>query len=198
MFKALGNQLRKPSGLYGSLVSKMMDMRNREFYGKIIKELEIESNNRIFEIGYGPGLGISLIANSKIDCSISGIDYSDLMFRKATKRNKRFINSGIVNLRYGDLLTDNIDNGKYDKIFCVNVIYFWNDLNIVFEKIYALLNNGGMFCIFMTHKREFEKPEFTKDFCKYSIEEVESVLKIVGFTSIEHKLDKGYYIKSKK
>jgi ubiquinone/menaquinone biosynthesis C-methylase UbiE len=176
----------------------MMDIRNREFYEKTIIELDVKSGDKIYEIGYGPGLGVSLIANSTIDCSISGIDFSELMYNKARKRNRKFINKGIVNLKHGDLLTVDIDTEKYDKIFCVNVIYFWNDLNKVFDKIYSMLNNGGMYCIFMTQEKEFEKLKFTKDFCKYSIEQVESELKKVGFKGVEYKLDKGYYIKSRK
>jgi ubiquinone/menaquinone biosynthesis C-methylase UbiE len=198
MIKSLGEQLRKPSGLFGRLVSKMMDIRNKEFYEKIISKLDIKNGDKIFEIGYGPGLGISLIANNTTNCPISGIDFSDLMYRKATKRNKKFIDNGIVNLRYGDLLTIDINQGTYDKIFCVNVIYFWSDLNIVFEKIYSLLNTGGVYCIFMTHEKEIGKLKFTKNFCKYSIVKVETELKKVGFKSIEYELDKGYFIKSVK
>jgi ubiquinone/menaquinone biosynthesis C-methylase UbiE len=196
MFKVLGKQLRKPSGLFGRFVSKMMDIRNREFYKKTIIELDIKSGDKVYEIGFGPGLGVSLIANSTIDCSISGIDFSELMYNKARIRNRKFIDEGIVNLRHGDLLTVDIDTEKYDKIFCVNVIYFWNDLNKVFDKIYSMLNNGGMYCIFMTQEKEIEKLKFAKDFCKYSIEQVESELKKVGFKRVEYKLDNGYYIKS--
>jgi len=196
MFKELGEQLRKPSGFFGRIVSKMMDIRNREFYEKVIIELDIKSGDKIYEIGYGPGLGIRLISNLRKDCSISGIDYSELMFSKATKRNKQFINAGIVNLKYGDLLTADIDNERYDKIYCLNVIYFWSDLSKVFDKIYSMLNDGGMYCIFMTHEKEIGTQKFTKEFCKYSIEQVESELKKAGFKSVEHKLEKGYYIKS--
>lgn len=196
MFKELGEQLRKPSGLFGRIVSKMMDIRNREFYEKVIIELDIKSGDKIYEIGYGPGLGIRLIANLRIDCSLSGIDYSELMYSKATKRNKKFINDGIVNLKYGELLTADIGTERYDKIFCLNVIYFWSDLSKVFDKIYSMLNDGGMYCIFMTHEKEIETQKFTKDFCKYSIEQVESELKKAGFKSVEYKLEKGYYIKS--
>jgi ubiquinone/menaquinone biosynthesis C-methylase UbiE len=198
MLKALGQQLRKPSGLFGRLVAKMMDIRNREFYKKIILDLAIKSGDSIFEIGYGPGLGISLLANNTKDCSIGGIDYSGLMLKQATKRNRKFIDHGVVNLSYGDLLTTDLGSEKYDKIFCVNVIYFWKDLKTVFEKIYSMLNNGGIYCIFMTHKKEFEKVKFTQDFCKYAIEEVESALHKAGFSDIAYKLDKGYYIKAKK
>jgi cyclopropane fatty-acyl-phospholipid synthase-like methyltransferase len=196
MLRALGKQLRLPSGLFGRLVSIMMDMRNREFYEKIIKDLDLKSGDRIYEIGYGPGLGIHLIVNSITDCSIDGIDFSELMYRQATKRNKKFIDAENVNLKYGDLLTSAVDNEQYDKIFCVNVIYFWSDLTKVFEKIYSMLSEGGRFCIFMTPAKDFEKLRFAEDFFKYSIEMVESELKKAGFKSVEYKLEKGYYTKA--
>jgi cyclopropane fatty-acyl-phospholipid synthase-like methyltransferase len=196
MFSALGKQLRQPSGLFGRLVSIMMDRRNRAFYEAIIKDLDLKSGDRIYEIGYGPGLGINLIANSITGCSIEGIDLSELMYNQAAKRNMKFVDAGIVNLRLGDLLNSAVDNEQYDKIFCVNVIYFWSDLAIVFDKIYEMLSDGGRFCIFMTPENELEKLKFAEDFFKYSIGSVESELKKAGFKSVEYKLDKGYYIKA--
>jgi ubiquinone/menaquinone biosynthesis C-methylase UbiE len=198
MYKILGEQSRKPSGFFGKLVSKMMEKRNIEYYDKVIIELNIKSGERIYEIGYGPGFGISLIAKNTTDCFISGIDFSELMYNTATIKNKKFIDDGTVILKYGDLLTSDTGNEKYDKIFCINVIYFWSDLKVAFNKIYAMLNNGGIYCIFMTHEKELEKLKFTKDFCKYSIEKVESELKNAGFESVEYKMDNGYYIKAKK
>jgi ubiquinone/menaquinone biosynthesis C-methylase UbiE len=198
MFKTLGEQFRKPSGFVGKLVSKIMEMRNNEFYVKTIKELDIKNGEKIFEIGYGPGFGINLIANNMPNCMISGIDYSDLMYRKAIKRNKKFIESRVVSLKYGDLLTVELDHEKYDKVFCINVIYFWSDLSRVFQKIHSMMNKDGIYCIFMTPEKEFKKLKFTKNFCKYSIEKVESELKKAGFKNVEYKLDKGYYIKAKK
>jgi len=198
MLKALGEQLRRPSGLFGRLVSVMMDMRNREFYENMLTELQIKRGDRIYEIGYGPGLGINLIANSNTECTISGIDFSELMYVKAVSRNKQFVDSGVVNLKYGDFLTAKFDHEQYDKIFCINVIYFWSDLVTVFEKIYSMLSDGGLFCIFMTPQKEMDKLKFADDFYKYSIESVESELKKAGFKSIEFKLDKGYYIKASK
>ncbi|MGD0754463.1 MAG: class I SAM-dependent methyltransferase [Bacteroidales bacterium] len=103
-----------------------------------------------------------------------------------------------VNLRYGDFLTVESENEKYDKIFCLNVIYFWNDLNKAFKKINSLLTTKGEYWIYMEHERELEKYKFAKDFCKYSIENVETDLKNAGFVSIDYIMDKGYYIKAKK
>jgi ubiquinone/menaquinone biosynthesis C-methylase UbiE len=199
MFESLGRQLRKPSGFYGRLVSRMMNKRNKLFYERIIKELDIKRGEKVFEIGYGPGLGISLIANTIEGCSISGIDFSELMHQEAIKRNKSFVVSGIVDLQFGDFLNHQFDIEKYDKIFCLNVIYFWSDLHLAFSKTYSLMNSGGMFCIFMTHKDELEATGFTnlaKDFNKYSIETVEAELMIAGFQSVEYIMDNGYFIKA--
>jgi len=198
MFRELGEQLRKPSGPLGKLVAKIMDRRNKEFYENIIIDLELKSGDKIYEIGFGPGLGIGLIAGKRLDCTIHGIDFSELMVRRATKRNQKFIDDGTVNLRHDDFLTATIDLGKYDKVYCVNVIYFWSDLNRVFSKIYSMLNKKGMYCIFMIPDKKLINRKFAEEFFKYPIGQVEIALQKAGFKSIEYKLDKGYYIKARK
>ncbi|MCX6230653.1 MAG: class I SAM-dependent methyltransferase [Bacteroidetes bacterium] len=196
MLKILGTQLRKPSGFYGNLVSKMMEFRNKAVYEAIINELNIQTDENIYEIGYGPGFGVHLIAE-KYSCNISGIDFSALMYNKAFKKNNSFIMEGKVNLSYGDLLKAETANEKYNKIFCVNVIYFWIDLNQVFTKIHSMLENDGVFLIYMEHKDSLASLKFTEDFCKYSIENVESELIKTGFTRVEHKnIAKGYIVKA--
>jgi ubiquinone/menaquinone biosynthesis C-methylase UbiE len=136
---ALAKQLRKPSGFFGILVAKMMEFRNRGFYKVVIDKLSLRQGEHILEIGYGPGLGIYQIAGSFPECRISGIDFSELMYHKASKRNKKFIDKGTVHLQHGDVLTLEPGNVKFDKIFCVNVIYFWNDLDLAFGRIFNML-----------------------------------------------------------
>jgi SAM-dependent methyltransferase len=195
---ALAKQLRRPSGFFGNLVAKMMEFRNRGFYKVIIGKLSPLQGEHILEIGYGPGLGIYKIASSFPDCRISGIDYSQLMYLKASNRNKKFIDKGTVHLQHGDVLTLEPGNVKFDKIFCVNVIYFWNDLNLAFTRIYNLLGKKGEFLIYMDHMDSIEKVKFLADFCKYPIEEVEEKLKKAGFSDIEYTFDRGYFVSAKK
>jgi len=198
MFESLGKQLRKPSGFYGRIVSQMMNRRNKISYKRMIEDLEIKSGEKVFEIGYGPGLGINMIAKAIPDCTICGIDFSELMYQQALKRNKKFVESGIVQLQFGDFLTQDLSIGKYDKVFCLNVIYFWADLHLAFSKVYSILNNGGVFSIFMTQKSELDTLSFTSTFNKYSVENVESELKNAGFQAVKYRLDEGYYIQAMK
>jgi ubiquinone/menaquinone biosynthesis C-methylase UbiE len=198
MPSALAKQLRKPSGFFGKIVAKMMEFRNRNSYKEIIRKLSPGPGDHILEIGYGPGLGIYQIASSYPDCRINGIDYSELMFAKASLRNKKFIENGIVNLKHGDFLTLDPGKDQFDKIFCVNVIYFWNDLNVAFTKILNMLAEKGAFLIYMEHMDNLEKTKLLGDFCKYPIEKVEAELKLAGFTEIEYNLAGGYFITAKK
>ncbi len=195
---AFSKQLRKPSGFLGNLVAKMMEFRNRGSYQEIIRKLSPQKGEHILEIGYGPGLGIYQIAASFPDCKISGIDFSELMYQKASKRNKKFIDKGTVHLQHGDVLTLDTGNVRFDKIFCVNVIYFWNDLDHAFNRIYNMLAEKGEFLIYMDHMDTLEKAKFLDDFCKYPVEVVEIKLKNSGFTGIEYNFKGGYFVSAKK
>ena len=74
MLKFVGNQLRKPTGFFGKIISKLMQKGNGSIYDRIISELEINQNDNILEIGYGHGLGVERIL-TKYDCFVTGIDF---------------------------------------------------------------------------------------------------------------------------
>ena len=105
---------------------------------------------------------------------------------------------GMVNLKHGEVLTMEPGTDKFDKIFCVNVIYFWKDLDQAFTRIFNMIGKKGEFLIYMDHMESIEKVKFLADFCKYPVEEVESKLKNAGFTEIEYTFDKGYFISARK
>ena len=198
MFKLLGQQLRKPSGLSGKMVAFLMNRRSRKFYLKIIEKLEIDEQDKICEIGYGPGLGIHLIAGARSGCSISGVDFSPLMFETASGRNRKFIDNKRVRLYQGDFLTIDMHGEMFNKIFCINFVYFFKELAPLFNRIHSLLNVNGIFFIYMDNAEWLKKMKFAKDFNKHSIEHVEDELRKAGFGNIESEFNHGYYIKSGK
>jgi cyclopropane fatty-acyl-phospholipid synthase-like methyltransferase len=200
MLRIIGNQFKKPTGLLGKIISKIMIKGNSPDYDKIIPELDIKQNDSILEIGYGHGLGVNRIS-SDYDCHITGIDFSELMFREATKRNKKNISNKKVELKLGDFLKFEIIPDQYDKVFCVNVIYFWDNLVEPFTKIKTGLKDNGVLCLFMAKVDFIKKMKFTKDgiFNKYSLDQVVDELKIAGFEKISYTAyNKGYIIKCKK
>jgi cyclopropane fatty-acyl-phospholipid synthase-like methyltransferase len=199
MYKLIGKQYRKPSGFLGKIISRKMTKGNLPVYDKVIPALEIKRHDKILEIGYGLGVGVDRISTA-YDCSVTGIDFSELMFKLAGKRNREHIKNGKAELLYGNFLTAEMNPDRFDKIFCINVIYFWEKLNDPFSKVHSLLKADGQFCIFMAHSDFLRKKKFTTDgiFCKYSIGQVTEELRLAGFLDIRYTFGKAYIIKCRK
>jgi SAM-dependent methyltransferase len=199
MLHFIRKQFRKPTGLAGRFVSRKMVKGNMFEYNIIIPELEIQPGDRIFEIGYGPGMGIKTIM-ANYDCHISGIDYSKLMFNEALRRNRKMVRNKKVELLLGDFLSYSIPGEIYDIIFCTNVVYFWDRLEEPFARIYSGLKKGGQFSFFMVGPEYLDKARLTNDtvFNRHTLTYVTDCLQKAGFTDISHKKDVGYFIKSRK
>jgi len=191
----IATQFKQPSGFLGKVISYIMKKGNGPIYDIIIKRLQIKPGDKLFEIGYGHGLGIQKIL-SRYDCTIAGIDFSELMIKEASKRNKKYIENKKVSLLYGDFLALNSTLEKYDKVYCLNVIYFWDELKKPFSIIKSILNPNGSLCMFMEHRDRLGRLNFTNDtvFNKYSIEQVVDALNTAGFNKIDYTLGKGYFI----
>ena len=176
-----------------------MIKENMSRYGLLMKDLDVQPFEKILEIGYGPGICIELLAEACNSCTIHGIDFSKLMYERATKRNKKQIESNRILLKYGDILDNQSDKDDYDKIFCLNVVYFWDGLRKVFEKIATLLRNNGAFYIYMaTREMLIEKKAPDGVFNKYSIEQIEEALRLAGLKNVTYHFDQGYYIKAQR
>jgi ubiquinone/menaquinone biosynthesis C-methylase UbiE len=193
------SQFKKPAGLFGVFTSNLMVKGNQKNYERLIKDLDLQPHSKLLEIGYGPGIGIRMIAEICSTCTIHGIDFSKLIYKRASMYNKQYIDAGRVQLQYGDFLKLPITYNDYDSIFCLNVVYFWNELEAPFVKVLSLLKKGGSFHIFMVDRAYLlEKKAPDSVFNKYSIEEVVETLKTAGFIMVEHYGEKGHYIKAKK
>jgi ubiquinone/menaquinone biosynthesis C-methylase UbiE len=195
----ISKQFRRPTGFLGKIISRVMVKGNSPVYDKIIRELDIKPYDRILEIGYGPGIGVHRIASAH-DCLVTGIDFSELMFREASRRNKKNIASEKVELILGNYLASDMGSNRFDKVFCTNVIYFWDKPEVPFAKVLLNLKAGGMFYIFMVHPGYLEKNKFAKHsiFNKYSVDQVMGFLILAGFQDVGYTFDKGYVIHGRK
>lgn len=197
--KFIANQFKKPTGLLGILSSRVMVRKNKQIYLRLTGDLDLQPGDKLLEIGYGPGIGIRMVIEKCPGCTVSGIDFSQLMYKRAGRYNKVYIEAGRVELQFGDFLETPSLYSDYDKIFCVNVVYFWSDLSKAFEKILSMLRERGSFHIYMMDKSMLqEKHAPDSVFNKYSIEQVLEALKTAGFFTIQHYERKGFYIKATK
>jgi SAM-dependent methyltransferase len=178
----LAAQYRKPTGIHGFQVSKTMEERNAPAYDWLIPRLALRDGNKVLEIGYGTGSGLAALAAAHGRRHLYGIDFSRVMYRRARKKNRDAIKEGRVSLSYGDVI-DYDRERDFDLIFCVNVVYFWNDLRAYLVKVSGLLKEGGTFQIFMASPERLAQVSHTHSnvFNKYDLESVTAELRRAGF-----------------
>ena len=193
--KAIAKQLKRPTGFLGKILSKFLKQMNSEIYVQVIKDVNAQDGDRIFEIGYGHGSGILQLVKIA-DCVVEGIDFSEVMYKDAVKLNQKYIDKGMVSLAFGEFLDYEMKSSYFDKVFCVNVIYFWDDLQVPFLRIKESLNENGTFFIYMDSLEDIKNSRFTNDemFNLYDIDFVLKSLEDVGFQSSYYNYGRGHII----
>ena len=199
MFNEIAKQLRQPTGFLGKILSKFLKRMNGEIYIQMIQEINPKNREKIFEIGYGHGSGVWQLVH-KADCLVDGIDFSEVMYNDAVKLNRKFIDEGKVNLTFGDFLNTNITPNSYHKMFCVNVIYFWSNLETPFIKVKNSLKSNGVFFIYMDSLEEIQNSRFTNEtlFHLYDINNVLNELNKLDFESTFVNVGRGHLITATK
>lgn len=199
MYNKIAQQLRKPSGFLGKVISKFLKRMNSDIYIQMVKELKAQDGDKIYEIGYGHGSGVMQLSQNA-NCVIDGIDFSEVMYHDAVKLNQRLIQEDKVNLTFGDFLLAEINSDYYHKVFCVNVIYFWEDLVKPFAQVHDVLMEGGAFFIYMDSLEEIKNSRFTNDenFNLYNLEFVTAQLAQTGFSTSHQNFARGHIIKAVK
>jgi ubiquinone/menaquinone biosynthesis C-methylase UbiE len=139
----------RPKGLFGNLAGYIMAHRpsNRERIFWTISLLKIKPDDRIVEIGFGPGVAIEQISKIITNGYIAGIDHSKVMVRQARKRNREGIRQGKVEIMLGSASDMPHFGQPFDKIFAINAFQFWNEPEEILKNLRKLLKPGGIIAL---------------------------------------------------
>jgi len=160
--KAIALQLRHPRGKLGSIVSYKMNESNAALYDFSIDAMEIEDSNILLELGFGNGKFFNKIFSRARKLKIFGIDYSELMVRTARINNATAISEGALKLLYCNCQALPFDSNTFDKIFCINVVYFWENPLENLSEIFRVLKPGGKFYTSIRTKESLLKLPYTQ------------------------------------
>lgn len=145
-------QFREPSGRLGHVAGWIMTWRssNRARNRWTVDLLELKPEDRVLEIGFGPGLAIEWAARRAVAGKVVGIDHSDLMWRLASKRNLAAIESGRVELRRHPVAELAELRMSFEKALTVNCLMFWPDPLDTLGELRRVLEPGGTLAV--THQ----------------------------------------------
>ena len=199
--KYVSKQFGKPTGIGGAISTYIMNVMNQKQYKCIINNLNCSIDDKILDIGFGNGYLINNLAK-KNKCNFYGIEISDDMIKAASKRNFKSIQEGKVSFVKGSVENIPFDDNFFDKIYTVNTVYFWRDLNKSLQEVKRVLKPGGLFVNVIYSKYWLDKIRYTKyGFSKYIPSKLEEITLNNGFKInqvIEIKKDISYCIIGKK
>jgi ubiquinone/menaquinone biosynthesis C-methylase UbiE len=163
----------RPKGLLGRLGGLIMARANRETVERAITLLDVQPGDRVLEIGFGPGVGIELLARAAPSGYVAGIDPSYEMLRQARSRNADGIAASRVDLRLGSVESLPFDDASFDKALATNSLQVWSDPLAGLREVHRVLRPGGRLVLSFT-RRSGRPPE-----------ELRVLLAEAGFVRIE-------------
>ncbi len=133
----------RPKGVLGRLGGVIMARLNRDAAAQIIEMLDVRPDDKVLEVGFGPGVAIQLLLHRVPAGSVAGIDYSQEMVRQATARNAAALRNRRVDLRYGSVERLPFADEMFDKALAINSMQTWPDARAGLREIQRVLKHGA-------------------------------------------------------
>ncbi|MBN3310518.1 SMT2 methyltransferase, partial [Amia calva] len=143
----LYQQLVHPSkSLLGWVVTRFFLWHHRLAQENAVKLLQIQPDDTVLEVGFGPGLGLRaaapLLTGPK--GKLIGVDYSEYMVSKASQAVKKHIASGKVTLIRGDVVAMPLPDNSIDKVYHCNTSCHWPDLKAATSELHRVMKPGAL------------------------------------------------------
>lgn len=169
-----------PTGPLGRIGGWILAGGKDEMIEWMIELLSVQPTDRVVEVGFGPGDGVRLAAETASDGFVAGVDYSELMVRKARERNAAAIEAGTVDLRYGRASDLPFEADSFEKAFSINSMQLWPDVQAGLEELQRVLTPDGTAAFGATPH------------AKHSPEDLTRILSSAGFEAVRiHERDRG-------
>jgi SAM-dependent methyltransferase len=138
-----------PTGLGGRAAGLVMAHRssNRRRNAWAVSLLDVRPDDRVLEIGFGPGLAIRELSRLAADGYVCGIDHSELMLGRAKRLNAEAVRRGLVDLRLASVDDLPAFEEPFDRILAVNAIMFRRESVARLGQLRRLLRSGGLIAV---------------------------------------------------
>ena len=140
----------RPKGILGRLGGIIMARTNQPCAAWVIDLLGIQPHDSVLEVGFGPGVGIELLARSVSEGYIAGVDPSEEMVEQARARNVNAMESSRVDLRYGSVERLPFEDNTFTKALAINSMQVWPDAVAGLREMRRVMTPGGSIALGFT------------------------------------------------
>ena len=120
--------------------AELMQREHGKNVTRFLQDMSFDKPFTFLDVGCGNGWVVRIIAK-KENCKVAvGIDKSSSMVAQAGKKSRNrkeaFFHASIESWKH---------DGNFDFVFSMESLYYADSVSIALEKIYCMLNPGGMF-----------------------------------------------------
>jgi len=193
--KFIAAQLRKPSGLFGQLITvRLLNLANVPMNRLALEILQLQPDDHVLEVGFGGGDLIARMARIVTMGHITGIDFSIDALEACRKRFDTLIKVGTIELKCTSVDALPFSANTFTKACTVNTIYFWPDPVAALGQMHRVLKKNGTLLVCFSPRAVMEKQEIAQHgFRLFEPEEVKSLLSAAGFRNVQIIFGQGRY-----
>ena len=181
----IAKQSRCPTGLLGWLIGCIMEAETTAENDAALERLELGPTDHVLEVGFGPGRALERVAGMVTAGRVAGAEVSEEMIRMATRRCKRFIREGRVELRLGTAEKLPFESASFDEVYSVHTLYFWERPAEVVAELRRVLKRGGMLELCFRPRGDAGTEDFPSTVYRfYTDAEITRLLRDGGFDDV--------------
>lgn len=184
MFSELLQNFKKPQGLLGGLIVRLMNRGHAVMTREVLAMLPIRAGDTALDIGCGGGMAVARMAER--GAKVIGLDYSQVSVDKASQHNREAITHGRVTIMQGDANNLEFPEASFDWVTAFETLYFWTAVEDSFKAIHTILRPGGHFVVALEAYPRTDKPPYPRIFSGLQLrlftpEELQTLARNAGF-----------------
>ena len=142
-------QFHRPAGAAGHLAGWIMGHRSsnvtRNRWAAFL--LELRPDDRVLELGCGPGVAVAALAARATRGLVVGVDHSPVVIRQARRRNRAAVRAGRARLVCSPVENLVLDEKAFDAALAVNTVGMWPEPAARLRELGRLLRPGGRIAV---------------------------------------------------
>jgi SAM-dependent methyltransferase len=143
----IARQGRKPSGLLGQIVARVMAKETADENDFALGLLQVQPQDAVLEIGCGHGDTLAKAAKLASRGLLCGIDFSPTMNHVATRRHRRLVAEKRIEFWLGNSDKLPFPGQSFDKVLAVPTVYFWKAPLDHLTEARRVMKPGGLFVL---------------------------------------------------
>lgn len=180
--------LGKPEGEAGIAISKRLNQINAGITSAVYQSLQLRRGERILEIGFANGKLLPELLSCADDLSYAGIDIASTMVDAAKDSNADLVASGRATFELASADEIPHPDASFDRVFAVNVIYFWPDPVRALAEMRRVLRPDGLSIVAAVNPDPQEPPPpFVREEFGFRARDAETVVALhreAGFAQV--------------